>query len=117
MLWPSRSSTTRWRLTFRQGDFASGLDAAIAAGPGIINLSLGSAVRNSLVESMVTVAVGSGSLVVAAAGNSRTNGSPLEYPASLPNVLTAGALDQSGQPAYFSSGSPLKPDSARDQAT
>jgi hypothetical protein len=42
---------------------------------------------------------------VAAAGNSRQQGSPLEYPASLPHVLTAGAIDQSGQPTFFTSGS------------
>jgi Subtilase family len=45
-------------------------------------------------------------MVIAAAGNSRERGSPLEYPASLPHVLTVGAIDQAGQPAFFSSGSP-----------
>ncbi len=89
------------------GAVIAGLDAAIHSGPGVINLSLGSPVRNSLLDAMVAVTVRSGSLVVAAAGNSRTNGSPLEYPASLPHVLTAGAIDQSGRPAYFSSGSPF----------
>ena len=54
---------------------------------------------------MVAVHVGSGTLVVAAAGNSRERGSPLEYPASLPHVLTVGALDQRASPAFFSSGS------------
>jgi hypothetical protein len=88
------------------GDVIDGLDAAIRSGHGVINLSLGSQVRNPLIDAMVAVTVGSGSLVVAAAGNSRTNGSPLEYPASLPHVLTVGAIDQTGQPAYFSSGSP-----------
>jgi hypothetical protein len=54
---------------------------------------------------MVAVTVGSGTLIVAAAGNSRQQGSPLTYPASLPHVLTVGALDQAGGPAFFSSGS------------
>ena len=54
---------------------------------------------------MVAVTFASGTLVVAAAGNSREDGSPLEYPASLPHVLTAGAIDQSGQPTFFTSGS------------
>ena len=45
-----------------------------------------------IAPAMVAVTTGSGTLIVAAAGNSRQLGSPLEYPASLPHVLTAGAL-------------------------
>ncbi len=89
------------------GDVIQGLDAAIKNGQGVVNLSLGSHERNPLLDSMVAVTFASGTLIVAAAGNSRTSGSPLEYPASLPHVLTAGAIDQSGQPTYFSSGSPF----------
>lgn len=87
------------------GDVVQGLDAAIHRGQGVVNLSLGSQVRNSVLDSMIAVTVGSGTLVVAAAGNSRERGSPLEYPASLPHVLTVGALDEAGGPAAFSSGS------------
>jgi hypothetical protein len=88
------------------GDVIQGLQAAIGRGQGVVNLSLGSQARNPLLERMIAVTVGSGTLVVAAAGNSRERGSPLEYPASLPHVLTAGALDHAGQPAIFTSGSP-----------
>ena len=87
------------------GDVIQGLDAAIHSGQGVVNLSLGSQVQNPLLDKMVAVTFASGTLIVAAAGNSREDGSPLEYPASLPHVLTAGAIDQSGQPAFFSSGS------------
>jgi hypothetical protein len=87
------------------GDVIQGLDAAIHSGQGVVNLSLGSQVQNPLLDKMVAVAFASGTLIVAAAGNSREDGSPLEYPASLPHVLTAGAIDQSGQPAFFTSGS------------
>jgi hypothetical protein len=87
------------------GDVVQGLDTAINRGQGVVNLSLGSQVRNSVLDSMVAVTVGSGTLVVAAAGNSRERGSPLEYPASLPHVLTVGAVDQGGGPTAFSSGS------------
>jgi hypothetical protein len=87
------------------GDVIQGLDAAIRSGQGVVNLSLGSQYRNPLLDAMVAVTFASGTLIVAAAGNSREDGSPLEYPASLPHVLTAGALDQSGQPAFFTSGS------------
>src|SRR5688572_11528011 len=88
------------------GDVIQGLDAAIRRGQGVVNLSLGSQVRNPVLDSMVAVTVSSGTLVVAAAGNSRQRGSPLEYPASLPHVLTVGAIDQGVAPASFSSGSP-----------
>ena len=87
------------------GDVVQGLDVAIRRGPGVVNLSLGSPFRNPVLEAMIAVTVSSGTLVVAAAGNSRDRGSPLEYPASLPHVLTIGALDQIGAPAIFSSGS------------
>jgi len=88
------------------GDVINGLDAAIRRGPGVVNLSLGSQLRNPLLNAMIAYTIGSGTLVVAAAGNSGGAGSPLEYPASLPHVLTVGAIDQSGQPTAFSSRSP-----------
>ena len=88
------------------GDVIHGLDAAIHLGPGVVNLSLGSEIRNSLIDRMVAVTQAAGILIVAAAGNSRQNGNPTEYPASLPHVLTVGALDSTGVPSFFSSGSP-----------
>jgi subtilisin family serine protease len=87
------------------GDVVQGLDAAIRRGQGVVNLSLGSPFNNPVLEAMIAVTVGSGTLVVAAAGNSRDRGNPLEYPASLPHVLTIGALDRTGAPAIFSSAS------------
>jgi hypothetical protein len=87
------------------GDVIQGLDAAIQRGQGVVNLSLGSQTKNPVLDAMIAVTVGSGTLVVAASGNSRQRGSPLEYPASLPHVLTVGALDQGNAPASFSSGS------------
>jgi hypothetical protein len=85
----------------------AGIDAAIRRGPGVINLSVGSPFRDSLLEAVVNVAFGTGSLVVAAAGNDRQRGNPLEYPASFQHVLTVGAIDQTGRSAVFSSGSPF----------
>ena len=87
------------------GDVIRGLDAAIHVGQGVVNLSLGSQIRNPLIDRMIAVTQASGTLVVAAAGNSRQNGSPPEYPASLPHVLTIGALDATGQPTFFTTGS------------
>jgi len=88
------------------GDVVHGLDAAIHLGPGVVNLSLGSEIRNPLIDRMVAVTQAAGILIVAAAGNSRQNGNPPEYPASLPHVLTVGSLDSTGVPSFFSSGSP-----------
>ena len=87
------------------GDVIRGLNAAIHHGPGVVNLSLGSEVRNPLLDRMIAVTQSAGVLVVASAGNGRQNGSPTEYPAALPHVLTAGALDETGQPTFFTSGS------------
>jgi len=88
------------------GDVIQGLDAAIRQGAGVVNLSLGSQIRNPLLDNMIAATQAAGTLVVAAAGNSREQGSPLEYPASLPHVLTVGAIDEINQPTYFTSGSP-----------
>jgi subtilisin family serine protease len=88
------------------GLVVAGIDTAVRRGPGVINLSLGTIVRDPLLEAMTAIAFGTGSLVVAAAGNDRTRGSPLEYPASFPHVLTVGATDSQGRAAFFSSSSP-----------
>jgi subtilisin family serine protease len=88
------------------GDVIRGLDAAIHVGRGVVNLSLGSEIRNPLIDRMVAVTQAAGVLIVAAAGNSRQNGNPPEYPAGLPHVLTVGSLDSTGVPSFFSTGSP-----------
>jgi Subtilase family len=85
------------------GSVMAGIQAAIARGPGVINLSLGYPVQDALVERAIGLAVASGSLVVAAAGNEHGGGDPLAFPASLPHVLTVAATDRSGLPAFFSS--------------
>lgn len=87
-------------------EIVAGILAAAHGGPGVINLSLGSRSREPLIEQAVDVAYGSGSLIVAAAGNERQDGNPLEYPAALPHVLTVAATDRTGQAAFFSNASP-----------
>jgi hypothetical protein len=85
------------------GDIVEGIDAATAAGRGVINLSLGGDERSSSIEQAVNQAVRRGSLVVAAAGNDGDRGNPLTYPASLPHVLTVGATNRQNAVAGFSS--------------
>ena len=81
-----------------------GILTAADRGPTVINLSLGSRQYDPLEEQAVAYAFGRGTLVVAAAGNDGPNG-PLEYPASLPHVLTVAATNESGVAADFSSAS------------
>jgi hypothetical protein len=87
------------------GDEIAGLAAATAHGRGVINLSIGGTDRLPVEEHAILAAFGNGSLVVASAGNARTEGNPLAYPASFAHVLTIGATDQTGRPAWFSSAS------------
>ncbi|MGI8974333.1 MAG: S8 family serine peptidase [Gaiella sp.] len=84
-------------------EIVNGILAAARAGKGVINLSLGGSEPDSVIEDAVGEAVSRGSLIVAAAGNDGERGNPLEYPASLPHVLTVGATDRSGGVAGFSS--------------
>ena len=81
----------------------AGINAALKAGPSVINLSLGGPVPALAEYEAIMLAVRSGSLVVAASGNSFEFGDPEEYPADFPHVLTAGAVDRSLHPASFSS--------------
>jgi hypothetical protein len=87
------------------GGEISGLSAAIAHGPGVINLSLGGPERLPVEEHAILSAFAAGSLIVASAGNSRAQGSPRAYPASFAHVLTIGATNQSNRVTYFSSAS------------
>ena len=88
------------------GDEIAGISAAARRGPGVINLSLGGFDRIPVEERALMAAFGAGSLIVASAGNSRDNGSPLSFPASFPHVLTVGATDESDRVTSFSSASP-----------
>jgi hypothetical protein len=87
------------------GDEIAGLSSAVAHGPGVINLSIGGAGRLPVEEHAILSAFGDGSLVVAAAGNGREQGSEPVYPASFAHVLTVGATNESGHVTYFSSAS------------
>jgi hypothetical protein len=87
-------------------DIAAGIVAAAMAGRSVINLSLGGTLDPSI-ESAVAQAVRSGSLVVAASGNSGLEGNPLSYPGASPHVLTVAATDQNDEVASFSSRSPF----------
>ena len=87
------------------GDEIAGLAAATKRGPSVINLSLGGPNRLAIEEHAILAAFGDGSLIVASAGNSRAEGSPLSYPASFAHVLTVGATQETNRVTDFSSAS------------
>jgi len=85
-----------------EGSAIQGIAEAAREGPGVINLSFGGEDEDPLLEDAVMFAFRSGSLVVAAGGNERDEGSPKGYPAAYPHVLTVGATNESGRVASFS---------------
>ena len=98
--WDAAKGTGTKLETFQ---IVQGILAAANNGPGIVNLSLGGDGNEDPIEQAIYEAVRKGTLVVAASGNSGSDGNPLGYPASIPHVLTVGATDQANGVASFSS--------------
>ena len=87
-------------------EIANGIVAAAKAGKSVINLSVGGPGDDPDIESAIEQAVRSGSLVVAASGNSGAQGNWLTYPAADPHVFTVAATTKDDQVADFSTESP-----------
>lgn len=85
------------------GQAVRGIVTAANGGPGVINISFGGDNPDPAIRDAVAYAVRHGSLVVASAGNGGLGGSPLEWPASYPHVLTVAATDPNNVVAAFSS--------------
>ena len=95
---------------YNVGDFgpdsysvARALYAAAAAGVDVVNLSLHVA-PSPIVKEAVEAAIRAGVIVVAAAGNygAAVAYKPSRFPASLPGVISVGAVDATMRPASFS---------------
>lgn len=90
------------------------INYAVSQEARIINMSLGhsptydSGEVDVLLERAVNNAVGSGVVVIAAAGNSGHVGNPVEYPSDFSNVLSVVATGKDNKRAYFSSYGPSK---------
>jgi subtilisin family serine protease len=97
------------------GHEIQGIISAINHGRGVINLSLGSEQRIFVEQEAMMAAFGTGSLIVVATGNEREKGSPIEYPASYPHILTVGATDENDAVTVFSNRSPFMDLSAPGQ--
>ena len=72
----------------------------------IISMSLGMSANNEKLERAVKEAISKNILVVCAAGNEgdgNTTDFQYSYPAAYTDVISVGAVDKKGEPAYFSS--------------
>jgi hypothetical protein len=83
-------------------DVIQGIEHAIDAGPGVINMSFGFDGYDAMLADEIDVAFGTGSLVVAAAGNDFLEGNAQHSPASLHHVLTIAATDKTNRASFFS---------------
>ncbi len=83
-------------------DSARGIDRAVAAGAKVVNMSYGSGQFCQTEYEALQRATRKDVVLVAAGGNELTNGNPLEFPASLPHVLTIGASTPDDTAAPFS---------------
>jgi hypothetical protein len=75
---------------------------AVEAGASVINMSYGSPSRCAAEWVQIYFAVAKGIIPVAAAGNEFELGNPLEFPASLPHVVTVAATTRDDRSALFS---------------
>ena len=86
---------------------ATGIEKAVENGVDIINLSLGGEAEpigyesSIVLDDAVRFAIAQGVTVVAASGNNAYN-AKYYSPANVEGVITVGAIDKAGNPAYFS---------------
>ena len=86
-------------------DVLAAIEAVIAAGPSVINMSWGfSPPRCLALQDQLTRAIAAGSFPVSATGNMRLHLSPPGVPAMWPHVLTAGSTSPRELVSYFSTG-------------
>ena len=85
-------------------DIADGIVWSSNNGAKVVNLSLGSTSPSDTMKRAIDYAYYTkGAVVVAAGGNRAEDGSPTEYPASLPNVIAVAATDKNDRRASYSS--------------
>lgn len=84
----------------RLSDVLQALDYAVANGATVINASWGVDEENPALSDVVAAVLARGVLIIAAAGNDRSD-TP-SHPASLPGVVAVAATDNRDQRAFFS---------------
>ncbi|MFQ5969916.1 MAG: S8 family serine peptidase [Nitrososphaerales archaeon] len=85
---------------------ANGITFAANKGATVINLSLGGSSGSTALQDAVNYALGKGSLVVAAAGNSGPCSDCIIYPAAYSGVIAVTCTDQTDKQCSFSSSGP-----------
>lgn len=89
--------------TGRCAEVLAAFEAAMTAGPSVINMSWGFSPPSCLaLHELIVRALAAGSLSVAAAGNLRLHFSPPGVPAIWSHVLTVGSTGPSGEVSFFS---------------
>ena len=83
-----------------EADIVRAINAAVANGYDIINMSLGGYFYSKNQADAVKMAYEAGVAVFAAAGNEATNAN--SFPAAYPGVISVGAVDKTGAKASFS---------------
>jgi type VII secretion-associated serine protease mycosin len=83
-------------------DIAKGIVWAADHGAAVVNLSLGSTSGDTVTGDAVRYALSRNVVVVAAAGNSRAQGSPTSYPAAFPGVIGVAATTSKDAVASYS---------------
>ena len=100
-VWPG-AIATNFATDLSCGDIVRWIRRATREEYAVLSMSYGSD-RECFAESAeLQRAFGTGVLLVAAAGNEFAEGNRLQYPASLPHVLTIAATDLNGMSSYFS---------------
>ena len=81
------------------GTLAEGISTAVQSQADVVVVAAPVHTDDSVLKSAVAAAVAQGVVVVAAVGDlgSRDDGNPDPYPASYPDVIGVGAIDQNGQ--------------------
>lgn len=87
---------------FGCADSANGIRAAVQAGAKVINMSYGSADFCFAEYVQLQSATARQVSLVAAAGNEFDEGNPLEFPASMPHVITVAAVGPDLKSSFFS---------------
>ena len=81
---------------FTDVDEAAAIAYAVDHGARIVNLSLGGPTTSTAEKRAIDYAVSKGALLVAAVGNSRASGNPIEYPAALLQPLGSRGIGGRG---------------------
>ena len=100
-VWPGMIATN-FATDLSCGNIVRRIREVVDGGYAVLNMSYGSDDECFAESAELQRATGTGILLVAAAGNEFAEGNPLQYPASLPHVVTVAATDLNELSSYFS---------------